>query len=91
MKHIHQHKSHNTIDLDLQSLYSISIKSITMIVCSKLFSSNSKLANKRRELFIYTRGAHGLLKEGAPSVGQWAAKCGEWAATSLTHIKQVSK
>jgi hypothetical protein len=82
MNHIHQHKSHNTIDLDLQSLYSISIKGITMIVCSKLFSQSSKLANKRRELFIYRRGAHGLLKEGAPSGEARAAKCGEWAATS---------
>jgi hypothetical protein len=69
MNHIHQHKSHNTIDLDLQSLYSISIKGITMIVCSKLFSQNSKLTNKRKKLtYLYTRGAHGLLKEGAPSV-----------------------
>jgi hypothetical protein len=39
-----------------------------------------QLANKRKKLFIYRRGAHGLLKEGAPHVGEWAAKCGEWAA-----------
>ena len=39
-----------------------------------------QLANERKKLFIYRRGAHGLLKEGAPSVGEWAAKCGEWAA-----------
>jgi hypothetical protein len=42
-----------------------------------------QLANKRKKLFIYRRGAHGLLKEGAPSGGMWAAKWGEWAATSL--------
>jgi hypothetical protein len=41
-----------------------------------------QLANKRKKLFIYRRGAHGLLKEGAPSGGMWAAKWGEWAATS---------
>jgi hypothetical protein len=76
MNHIHQHKSHNTIDLDLQSLYSISIKGITMIVCSKLFSQSSKLANERKSSLIYTRGAHGLLKEGAPSGMEKAAKCG---------------
>jgi hypothetical protein len=88
MNHIHQHKSHNTIDLDLQSLYSISIKGITMIVCSKLFSQSSKLTNKRRELtYLYTRGAHGLLKEGAPSVKEWAAKCGE-EGCHLSHIHQ---
>jgi hypothetical protein len=34
-----------------------------------------QLTNERRELFIYTRGAHGLLKEGAPSGDQRAAKC----------------
>jgi hypothetical protein len=39
-----------------------------------------QLTNKRKKLFIYRRGVHGLLKEGAPSVGEWAAKCGEWAA-----------
>ena len=39
--------------------------------------------------YLYTRGAHGLLKEGAPSVGEWAAKCGEWAATSLTLLPHV--
>jgi hypothetical protein len=55
MNHIHQHKSHNTIDLDLQSLYSISIKGITMIVCSKLFSQNSKLTNEEEEALIYTQ------------------------------------
>jgi hypothetical protein len=41
-----------------------------------------QLANKRKKLFIYRRGAHGLLKEGAPSGDQRAAKWGEWAATS---------
>jgi hypothetical protein len=55
MNHIHQHKSHNTIDLDLQSLYSISIKGITMIVCSKLFSQSSKLTNEEEEALIYTQ------------------------------------
>ena len=55
MDHIHQYKSHTTIDLDLQSLYSISIKGITMIVCSKLFSQSSKLANKRKSSHIYTK------------------------------------
>jgi hypothetical protein len=29
-----------------------------------------QLANKRKKLFIYRRGAHGLLKEGAPSGGK---------------------
>jgi len=35
---------------------------------------------RRKKLFIYRRGAHGLLKEGAPSGEARAAKCGEWAA-----------
>ena len=76
MKHIHQHKSHNTIDLDLQSLYSISIKkyyndSMQQAILFKL------QANKQRgesSLFIHKR-VHGFLKEGAPSGMIWAAKC----------------
>jgi hypothetical protein len=90
MNHIHQHKSHNTIDLDLQSVYSISIKGITMIVCSKLFSQSSKLKNERRGSLIYTRGAHGLLKEGAPHVNQRAAKCegrGRHLSSFITNVK----
>jgi hypothetical protein len=42
-----------------------------------------QLANKEESSLIYTkrvklprRGAHGLLKEGAPSGMEWAAKCG---------------
>jgi hypothetical protein len=89
MNHIHQHKSHNTIDLDLQSLYSISIKGITMIVCSKLFSQNSKLKNERRGSLIYTRGAHGLLKEGAPS-GENGLPSGRDRVTLLHPYQQVS-
>ena len=53
-----------------------------------------QLANKRKKLFIYRRGAHGLLKEGAPSGGMWAAKWREWAATSLTlrpHVKSIAE
>jgi hypothetical protein len=71
MNHIHQHKSHNTIDLDLQSLYSISIKGITMIVCSKLFSQNSKLKMRgEAHLFIQegrmasSRRAHQVVDMG---------------------------
>jgi hypothetical protein len=41
-----------------------------------------QLNNERRGSLIYTRGAHGLLKEGAPSGDQRVAKWGEWAATS---------
>jgi hypothetical protein len=41
-----------------------------------------QLKNERRGSLIYTRGAHGLLKEGAPSGDQRVAKWGEWAATS---------
>jgi len=47
-----------------------------------------QLANKRKKLFIYRRGAHGLLKEGAPSVGEWAAKWGSKGATSPTPINK---
>jgi hypothetical protein len=48
-----------------------------------------QLANKRKKLFIYRRGAHGLLKEGAPSVREWAAKCGgSKGATSPTPINK---
>jgi hypothetical protein len=50
-----------------------------------------QLANKRKKLFIYRRGAHGLLKEGAPSGGMWAAKWGEWAATSPPSPTSVNK
>jgi hypothetical protein len=54
------------------------------------FSSQAPTNQQRGEssLFIQEmvkiprRGAHGLLKEGAPSVSNRAAKCGEWAATS---------
>jgi hypothetical protein len=35
-----------------------------------------QLANKRKKLFIYRKRAHGLLKEGAPHVREWAAKWG---------------
>ena len=41
-----------------------------------------QLKNERRGSLIYTRGAHVLLKEGAPSGDQRVAKWGEWAATS---------
>jgi hypothetical protein len=54
VNHIHQHKSHNTIDLDLQSLYSISIRkyynSMQQAILPKL------QANQEREsslLFIH--------------------------------------
>jgi hypothetical protein len=50
-----------------------------------------QLANKRKRLFIYRRGAHGLLKEGAPSGGMWAAKWGEWAATFPPSPTSVNK
>jgi hypothetical protein len=50
-----------------------------------------QLTNKRKKLFIYRRGAHGLLKEGAPSGGMWAAKWGEWAATSPPSPTSVNK
>ena len=85
MNHIHQHKSHNTIDLDLQSLYSISIrKYYNDIVCSKLFSQSSKLTLKWERALILIhiwvefprRRAHGIFKEGAPSGRNGAAKCG---------------
>jgi hypothetical protein len=48
-----------------------------------------QLKNERRELFIYTRGAHGLLKEGAPSGGNGLPSVGEGRHFS-TSIKQVS-
>ena len=90
MNHIHQHKNHNTIDLDLQGLYSISIKGITMIVCSKLFFQSSKLANKRRGSLIYTqegrmassRRAHQVFTTKLPSVG--------WGLPPLPHSNHVS-
>jgi hypothetical protein len=48
-------------------------------------SPKLQLANKRKKLFIYRRGAHGLLKEGAPSGGMWAAK---WGSTSF-HLSSL--
>jgi hypothetical protein len=38
--------------------------------------------NERRKLFIYTRGAHGLLKEGAPSGVSGLPSVGDKGATS---------
>jgi hypothetical protein len=93
VNHIHQYKSHNTIDLDLQSLYSISIrKYYNDIICSKLFSQSSKLTLKWERALILIqprvkiprRRAHDISKEGAPCVKRRAAKCGMRAATSPT-------
>ena len=76
MNHIHQYKSHTTIDLDLQSLYSISIKGITMIVCSKLFSQSSKLTNEDESSHIYTKEGAWAPQGGRTKWWIWAAKCG---------------
>jgi hypothetical protein len=101
VNHIHQYKSHNTIDLDLQSLYSISIrKYYNDIVCSKLFSQSSKLTQNGRELsYLYTRvkiprrRAHGISKEGAPCGKSGAAKCGRGLPPlpHSTNVKPKSK
>jgi hypothetical protein len=53
-----------------------------------------QLVNERRELFIYTRGAHGLLKEGVPSGVVWAAKCegrGRHLSSFKTSVKQTQE
>jgi hypothetical protein len=93
VNHIHQYKSHTTIDLDLQSLYSISIrKHYNDKVYSKLFSQSSKLTLKWERALILIqprvkiprRRAHGISKEGAPCGKSGAAKCGMGAATSPT-------
>ena len=103
VNHIHQYKSHTTIDLDLQSLYSISIrKYYNDRVCSKLFSQSSKLTLKweraliliKPRVKILRRRAHGISKEGAPCVKGGAAKCGRVGchlSTHQTHVKQKSK
>ena len=102
VNHIHQHKSHNTIDLDLQSLYSISIKryyndSMQQAILSKL------QANKWGwELtYLYKRGrmgssrrAHHMLKHGQPSVKARAAKCegrGRHLSSSTTSVKPIQE
>jgi hypothetical protein len=78
VNHIHQYKSHTTIDLDLQSLYSISIrKYYNDKVCSKLFSQSSKLTLKWERALILIqprvkiprRRAHHVVRVGLPSVG----------------------
>ena len=92
VNHIHQHKSHNTIDLDLQSLYSISIRkyyndSMQQAILSKL---QANIKWERALIFIQPRvkiprrKAHGISKEGAPCGKSGAAKCGLRAATSPT-------
>jgi hypothetical protein len=97
VNHIHQHKSHNTIDLDLQSLYSISIRkyyndSMQQAILSKL---QANIKWERALLLIHfwvelsRRRAHGISKEGAPCGRKWAAKCGMRAATSPTLITCV--
>jgi hypothetical protein len=45
---------------------------------------------ERRGSLIYTRGAHGLLKEGAPHVNQRAAKCegrGRHLSSFITNVE----
>jgi hypothetical protein len=91
VNHIHQYKSHNTIDLDLQSLYSISIrKYYNDRVCSKLFSQSSKLTLKWERALILIqprvkiprRRVHSMIEEGAPSGGECEPSVRERAATS---------
>ena len=102
VNHIYQHKSHNTIDLDLQSLYSISIKkyyndSMQQAIFSKL---QANIKWERALLLIHfwvelsRRRAHGISKEGAPCGKGGAAKCGRVGchlSTHQTHVKQKSK
>jgi hypothetical protein len=97
VNHIHQHKSHNTIDLDLQSLYSISIKkyyndSMQQSILSKL-QANIKWERALILIHIWVkisrRRVHGISKKGAPCGRKWDAKCGMRATTSPTLITCV--
>jgi hypothetical protein len=99
VNHIHQHKSHNTIDLDLQSLYSISIKkyyndSMQQAILSKL-QANIKWERALILIHIWVefprRRAHGISKEGAPSGRSGAAKCGRVGCHLSTHPHMSNK
>jgi hypothetical protein len=99
VNHIHQYKSHNTIDLDLQSLYSISIRkyyndSMQQAILSKL-QANIKWERALILIHIWVefprRRAHGISKEGAPCGSSGAAKCGRVGCHLSTHQHMSNK
>jgi hypothetical protein len=93
VNHIHQYKSHNTIDLDLQSIYFISIRkyyndSMQQDILSKL-QANLKWERALILIHIWVefpmRGAHGISKEGTPCGKGGAANCGRVGCHLSTH------
>jgi hypothetical protein len=66
-----------------------------LIYNSKYLTQAPTSKQEEKLSYLYTRGAHGLLKEGAPCVIEWAAKWGSKGATSLqstpTSVNQMEE